>query len=185
MITLCSFHCSFQYFFRLDFQNFVLSPPDSLNNRCQNDQVSVSPTFYEQLFCTEVFLCSYSQITFWLCNFLQKNIWKKLLLICWLNGLQFIVTGANSPIPTLCGQNSGQHGKIFTLRGHPLMMSRRGFRESGQGCCDISLSTENCDDGMKMGKILQNFVITIIYGHFIKSELWFQFKGMFRNVVIR
>ena len=33
-------------------------------------QVSISPTFYEQLFCTKVFFCSFYVLTVKVCNFL-------------------------------------------------------------------------------------------------------------------
>jgi hypothetical protein len=41
------------------------------------DQVSISSTFYDWLFCTKVFLCRFSLVTFGFIIFWQKNISKK------------------------------------------------------------------------------------------------------------
>jgi len=39
--------------------------------------VSISAIFYEQLFCTRVFLRSFDVLTIWGCNFWQKEFGAK------------------------------------------------------------------------------------------------------------
>ena len=41
------------------------------------DKVSISPTFYDQLFRYRSVFCSFSVLTVWVCNFLAKGNWRK------------------------------------------------------------------------------------------------------------
>jgi len=50
------------------------------------NKVSISPTFYEKLFCKKVFCKAFSLLTFWLCNlFGSRKLLQKLLVKCWWN----------------------------------------------------------------------------------------------------
>lgn len=48
-------------------------------HKCEREeiQVSISSTIYERLFLYEIDLCSFSSVTFWLCNFLDYNFGTK------------------------------------------------------------------------------------------------------------
>ncbi len=39
--------------------------------------VSISPIFYEQIFCAKVFLRSFYVLTILVCNILAKGFWRK------------------------------------------------------------------------------------------------------------
>ena len=63
--------------------SFPFSSSSTRDNPCgiQGSQVSISPTFYRELFCTKVFCAAFQYLQFVFVTFLAKGNWQKSCLL--------------------------------------------------------------------------------------------------------
>ena len=85
--------------------------PCKNHGRChiEGDQVSISPTFYEQVFCRKVFWAAFLDLRLRFVFFWQKEIGSKTSVKCWWNWLQgFTCQCKTGFVGRLCEQNMNE-----------------------------------------------------------------------------
>ncbi len=85
---------------------------------CANE-VHISPTFYEQFFCTKVFCAAFFYLQFGFVNFWQKNIGKKYCpKICFLDIVEIDISNNYSNILQAPCEHADHKSAKRQLRHH-------------------------------------------------------------------